>query len=57
MHTIAGQLTNSGVPFCHERSPKRRAPEQNEVAARRVITARAYRDRLSLYLIPCHTTT
>lgn len=57
MHTIAGQLTKSGVPFWNERSPEWRAPEQNEVAARRVITARAYRDRLSLHLYPCHTTT
>ena len=47
----------SGVPFLHERSPERRACEKNEVAARRVSTARASRDSQSRYLIPCHTTT
>jgi len=57
INRVAGQLTDSGVPFWHERSPEWRAPEQNKVAARRVSNDRAYRDRLSLYLIPCHTTT
>lgn len=57
VHRIAGQFLCSGVPFCHERSPEWRVYEQNEVAARRVSPARASRDSLSRYLIPCHTTT
>ena len=57
VHRVAGQFRCSGVPFCHERSPEWRVYEQNEVAARRVSPARASRDSLSRYLIPCHTTT